>query len=78
MIDLAAGRLPHEYRGVGTSLILGAGDLGNVIGFFVMGETISRFGFDACLAALAITILVGAAFFAYCRRHAVFRKTIAE
>jgi len=77
MIDLAAGRLPHEYRGVGTSLILGAGDLGNVVGFFVMGETISRFGFDICLAALAFTILVGAAFFAYCRRHAVFRKAVA-
>ena len=78
MIDLAAGRLPHEYRGVGTSLILGAGDLGNVIGFFVMGETISRYGFDTCLAALAFTILLGAAFFAYCRRREVFRKAIAD
>lgn len=78
MIDLAAGRLPHEYRGVGTSLILGAGDLGNVIGFFVMGETISRFGFDTCLAALAITILFGAAFFAYCRRSAVFRRAAED
>ncbi|MCH9035576.1 MAG: hypothetical protein IID42_13925 [Planctomycetes bacterium] len=63
---------------MGTSLILGAGDLGNVIGFFVMGETISRYGFDTCLAALAFTILLGAAFFAYCRRREVFRKAIAD
>ena len=78
MVDLAAGRLPHVYRGMGTSLILGAGDLGNVIGFFVMGETISRFGFDTCLAALAVTILIGAAFFAFCRRRAVFHRAVAD
>lgn len=78
MVDLAAGRLPHEHRGMGTSLILGAGDLGNVIGFFVMGEMISRVGFDTCLTALAITILMGAAFFAYCRRSAVFRRAVAD
>ncbi|MCH8150397.1 MAG: MFS transporter, partial [Planctomycetes bacterium] len=78
MIDLAAGRLPDVDRGIGTSLILGAGDLGTVIGFFVMGEIISRFGFDKCLTALAITVLVGATFFAYCRRRAVFRGAVGD
>ena len=74
MVDLAAERLPYTHRGMGTSLILGAGDVGNMIGFFLMGEVIDRYGFDTCLWGLAGTLLFGAGVFAYLRRHDVIRK----
>jgi len=72
MVDLAAERLPSEHRGVGTSLILGAGDLGMLIGFAVMGQLIDAFGFDTALVALACTIFIGAVIFGLSRRDALF------
>lgn len=53
MIDLAADRLPTEHRGTGTSLILGAGDVGMLIGYAGLGQVIDRFGFDVALQTLA-------------------------
>ncbi len=64
-VDLAAGRFPVEHRGTGTSLILGAGDVGMLIGFGTLGELIDSFGFDAALLTLAGLMLVSAGAFSF-------------
>ena len=74
MVDLAAERFPAEHRGTGTSLILGAGDLGMLIGFAALGEVIDAFGFDVALASLAGAVLLAASYCALCRREAVFSR----
>lgn len=74
MVDLAAERLPPELRGTGTALVLGAGDLGMLIGFTTLGELIDRHGFDTALGALAATMFTGAAVMAFARRGVVFRR----
>jgi MFS family permease len=74
MVDLAAERLPFEYRGTGTALILGAGDVGMLLGYVGLGELIDSFGFDAAIITLAATVLVGAAVFGLVRRDAVLRR----
>jgi MFS family permease len=72
MVDLAAERLPPEYRGTGTALIMAAGDLGMLTGFVTLGELMDGFGFDVALIALAATVLFGTSVFAVARRNAVF------
>ncbi len=70
MIDLAAGSLPAEHRGLGTSLILGAGDLGMLAGYAAIGKLIDVFGFDITLLILAAAELLCAAQFAIRARPA--------
>lgn len=77
MVDLAAECFPGELRGTGTSLILAAGDVGMLIGFVALGELIDARGFNAGLAALALVIVIGTAFFAVARRDAVFRRKVS-
>ncbi len=72
MVDLSASRLPPEYRGTGTALILGAGDVGMLIGFTVLGEVISIFGYTAALFGLAGMLVVVAAALMVARRTEVF------
>lgn len=74
MVDLAAERLPPEHRGTGTSLILGAGDLGLLTGLIVLGKVIDNLGFDAALYALATIVLATAVLFAFSRRELFFRR----
>ncbi|MHC4093069.1 MAG: MFS transporter, partial [Planctomycetota bacterium] len=74
MVDLAAERLPPEHRGTGTSLILGAGDLGLLTGLIVLGNVINRLGFDVALYALATTVLATAVLFAFTRLDDVLRR----
>ncbi|MCH8965792.1 MAG: MFS transporter [Planctomycetes bacterium] len=76
MVDLAAGRFPAEHRGTGTSLILGAGDVGMLIGFGALGELIDAFGFDAALLTLAGLMLVSAGAFSL-RRYRANRSRVA-
>lgn len=68
LVDLAASRLPDEHRGMGTSIVFGAGDLGMLTGFWVLGELIDNFGFNVAIAALAIGVLLSAVVFALSRR----------
>jgi predicted MFS family arabinose efflux permease len=81
MVDIAAGSLPPDYRGTGTALILGAGDLGLLTGFACMGEAIEARGYDVTIAALAGMILVAATVFAASRWSSVLkgpsRRTMA-
>jgi len=60
MVDLAAGHFPPQHRGAGTSLILGAGDVGMLIGFSTLGELIDSRGFDTALLMLAVLAFVTA------------------
>ncbi len=76
MVDLAAGRFPAEHRGTGTSLILGAGDVGMLIGFGALGELIDAFGFDTALLTLAGLLLVSAGAFAL-QRYRADRSRVA-
>jgi MFS family permease len=64
MVDLAATRLPGEHRGTGTALILAAGDLGMLIGYWGLGKLIEVRGFDAAVLGLALAVAAGAGVFA--------------
>ncbi len=66
MVDLAAERLPPERRGAGTALILGAQDVGMLVGFVVLGEAIATLGFNPALLMLGGTIAAGAIVFTLC------------
>ncbi len=70
MIDLAADRLPPRFRGTGTAAVLGAGDLGMLGGYAILGELIGRAGFDAALGFLAMAMLLGMAVFTLRKRRA--------
>ncbi len=72
MVDLGAERFPPQYRGTGTSLILGAGDVGMLIGFVLLGELIDAYSFTTALRFLSATVLGGAIVFAVARRDVVF------
>lgn len=64
MVDLAAGRLPAAHRGIGTSLILGAGDVGMLLGYATLGKLIDGLGFNWALVIIAAIELACAAVFA--------------
>ncbi|MCH7840112.1 MAG: MFS transporter [Planctomycetes bacterium] len=74
MVDLAAEKFPIQHRGAGTSLILGAGDLGMLIGFAALGGMIETLGFDASLRALALAVVLVAAIFALVQRRWIFTR----
>ena len=72
MVDLAADRLPLRFRGTGTSMILGAGDVGMLIGFAGLGGIIDAYGFDTALTALATLVFGTAVIFAITRPKKIF------
>ncbi len=69
MVDLAAERMPMRYRGLGTSLALGAMDIGFFSGGFVWGELIKRRGFEQMFVTAACTVVFVAGFFAVSARR---------
>ena len=75
MVDLAAERLPLRFRGTGTSLILGAGDVGMLIGFAGLGTVIDGYGFDTALTLLAATVLGAAMVFVLSKPAQIFRRS---
>lgn len=75
MIDLCASRFPVDYRGTGTSLILGAGDIGMLIGYALLAAIIEAFGFDMALTVIAAAVLFSAVFLAIARRGVIFGST---
>lgn len=72
LIDLAAGKLPPSQRGLGTSIILGAGDLGSLAGFIFCGHLITAAGFVFTFRAVAAWTLLTLAVFAWRERRALF------
>ena len=76
MVDLAAERLPPADRGTGTALILGAGDVGMLIGYGTLGELIDSYGFDSMLKTLAGVVILSAVFLALARYRDVFLRPL--
>ncbi len=72
MVDLAAHEFPSEHRGTGTAVILGAGDVGMVTGFLLLGEVIDAFGFDSAIYTLVGLLVFGTVVFSIARRGVVF------
>jgi len=68
MVELAAARFPADQRGVGTSVILGAGDVGMLLGFATIGEMIRATSYATTLAALAAIAIISALAFAVTNR----------
>jgi MFS family permease len=61
IVSLGARNFPREYRGLGTTLILGAIELGTAVSPPILGAIIDRFGFSAMFYSasafgLAVTI----------------------
>ncbi len=71
MVDLGADRLPPEHRGTGTATILGAGDLGMLIGFALLGRLIETHGFDLAITFLAGSVAVTGIYFGWATRRQV-------
>jgi len=71
MVDLAASQFPESQRGTGTSVIMGAGDIGMLLGFFVLGELIDGFGYGAAFAVLAGVVLLAGGVLAVSNRPAL-------
>lgn len=74
MVDLAASRFPMEHRGTATSLILGAGDVGMIIGYASMGELVEHWGFSTTLRLLATLVLANTILFTYLRRDTILGR----
>jgi MFS family permease len=58
MVDLAAGAMPPEHRGLGTSIILGACDVGFLVGFALLGELIRLLDHGPTLVLLASCVIL--------------------
>ncbi len=75
MIDLSAEAMPLKHRGVGTSIALGAGDVGILCGGIAWGELIDGQGWTPTFITVALIMWTVAAFFAWRRRNVVFGQT---
>jgi len=71
MVDLAAETMPLEHRGVGTSLALGAGDVGVLFGGVAWGQLIERAGWKPTFITIAVLMWSVAGFYAWRHRGAV-------
>lgn len=76
MVDLAAERMPMRYRGLGTSMALGAMDIGFLSGGFIWGELIDRHGFEAMFIIACCTVVLAAIIFTISGRYAA--QTLPE
>lgn len=74
MVDIAAEKLPREYRGLGTSLIFGAGDVGLLVGNIVWGQLIAARGYNTALVFVAGVGVAAAIIYAWSQRTIVFRR----
>ena len=74
LIDLGADRFPPARRGTGTSIILGAGDVGFLTGFICWGQFITRVGFPVTFQVVSVWMLLVAAVYCWRERQAVFGR----
>ena len=70
MVDLASAHFPSDRRGLGMSLILGAGDVGALVGFIVNGQLIDRVNYNTTFMTMSGLMLVTGMLFAFRRRRA--------
>jgi len=74
LVDLAAERMPPQHRGAATAVVLGATDIGFLLGFLIEGALIERYGFGFTLRVVAATCALGVIYYAWTQRRA-FRKS---
>ncbi|MCK4658978.1 MAG: MFS transporter [Phycisphaerae bacterium] len=72
LIDLGAEKFPPAQRGLGTSIIMGAGDVGFLVGFITWGQLITWSGFGFSFVLMAVSMLLVAATYAWRERRVVF------
>ncbi len=71
VLSIGAGAFPREYRGTGTTIVLGFVELGAMFSAPVLGGIIDRFGFSAMFyTAAAAAMLTGIVYAAFTRRGA--------
>jgi len=70
MVDLASSHFPLDKRGLGMSLILGAGDVGALGGFIINGQLIDRVNFNTCFIVMSVLMISTATLFALRRGRA--------
>ncbi len=76
LVDLAADRMPAEHRGLATSMILAATDVGYLVGFFVWGRLVDAYGFSVTLAVIAATCAAGTGYWAWTERALLRRRPL--
>ena len=64
MVDLAAEAMPENQRGLGTSVALGASDMGMLIGGITWGQMIDGVGYVPTFVTCAVAITVVTAIYA--------------
>jgi MFS family permease len=69
VVSVGSGAFPREYRGTGTTLVLGFVEVGAMVGGPVLGGIIDHFGFAPMFYTAAITSLVMAAAYAVLERR---------
>jgi len=74
MIDLAAESFPLAHRGVGTSIALGAGDIGMLSGNIVWGMVIESAGWRVAFMAVAGTLGATAVLYGWSQRTRLFSR----
>jgi len=70
MVDLAADALPTEHRGMGTSIVLGAGDVGILFGGIAWGQLIERAGWEPTFILIAVLMWFAAGLYTWRHRAA--------
>ncbi len=68
MVDLVADAMPVEHRGLGTSVALGAMDVGFIFGGIAWGQLIAWVGFEATFVAAAVATCAVAVWYAIVAR----------
>jgi MFS family permease len=64
VVSLGAGAFPEQYRGTGTTITLGAIDVGLIITAPVLGWMIDTYGFRPMLGVVSLTLAVASALYA--------------
>jgi DHA1 family multidrug resistance protein-like MFS transporter len=75
MVDLAADALPEEHRGVGTSLVLGAGDIGFLVGSITWGHLIEFGSYQTTFIAGSLLAFTCAAAYYWTQRQKIFERS---
>jgi MFS family permease len=63
VISKGAGAFPRQFRGSGTTLVLGFVDLGTAVSAPILGTIIDRFGFTEMFLTSAITAVIITVFY---------------
>lgn len=72
MVDLAADTFPSSNRGTATALVLGAGDLGLLVGYLALGALIEVAGFATAIKTIVAVVGVCTFCFVVWRRKDLF------